>query len=191
MAASTGVTSAQFLAFWLFGVLCLPLLWIRPHKLTRLLIVSAAISTILMIILLIWALATRGNRGLGSIFSQPNQIQGGTMGWTMASGIIGSIGSLSAGILNANDYARFARRSRDAVLGQAITVFLYGILRTLFGILVTAATQDRFGELWNLPTMFEALIQRGGSRTRTASFFVGAGLVIPQIGTFFSRSVDL
>jgi nucleobase:cation symporter-1, NCS1 family len=51
-----------------------------------------------------------------------------------------------AGILNQNDYARFARRPRDAILGQLICPTIYANVTPIIGILVTAATQERYGE---------------------------------------------
>lgn len=185
MAESTGVTSAQFLAFWIFMIVTVPLLWIRPHKLKPLLIVSAICSTTFMVVLLIWALATMGPGGFGSIISEPAPVLGGNSGWIMAYGIISSIGGISAGILNVGDYARFSRRPRDAVLGQAMGVVIYGILGPMIGILVTAATQNRFGQpLWNLPTLFTSMIQRGGAGSRAGAFFAGVALAIAQIGMF-------
>jgi NCS1 family nucleobase:cation symporter-1 len=101
----------------------------------------------------------------------------------MAYGIISTIGGIAAGILNQNDYARFARKPKDAIMGQIFSFPIYAIICSVIGILVTAATQNRFGgALWNLPDIFTTLIQQGGSRERAAGFFAGAALDISQIG---------
>lgn len=178
------MTTAQFLAYILFMLVSLPFIYIRPHKLQNLFYLSSATVLIFEVVLLIWALATMGPAGFGDTISSTATPDGST-GWLIAYGIISTIGSISAGILNQNDYARFSRRPRDAIMGQIFSFPLYGILCSIIGILVTAATQNRFGgALWNLPDIFSTLIANsdGGSKERAAGFFAGLALVISQIG---------
>jgi NCS1 family nucleobase:cation symporter-1 len=180
MPRSTGMTTAQFVAYIIFMVLSLPVMYIRPHKLQIFLYISAATILVFEIVILIWSLATMGDSGLGSTISEPG---GGGSGWKVAFGIVSSIGGSAAGILNQNDYSRFARKPRDAILGQLVGCPLYSILCAVVGILVTAATQNRYGEpLWNLPTLLSAIIHHGGSRSRVAAFFGGAALSVSQMG---------
>lgn len=182
ISAGTGMTTAQFLAYIIFMLISLPAMWIRPHKLQRFFYFSSATILVFEIVLLIWALATMGPAGFGDTISS-SPTEGNSKGWMIAYGIISTIGSIAAGILNQNDYARFSRRPKDAIIGQVFSFPFYGITCSIIGILVTAATQNRFGEaLWNLPDIFDALIKEGGSRERAASFFAGAALVISQIG---------
>ncbi|KAJ5166291.1 Allantoin permease [Penicillium canariense] len=181
LSASTGTTSASFVSYVIFMVISLPVIYVRPHNLKYLFYGSAATILIFEIVLLIWSLATMGDTGFGSTISGPES--SGGSGWNIAFGIISTIGSIAAGILNQNDYARFARKPRDAVWGQLISFPFYAITCAIVGILVTAATQERFGEAkWNLPTLLSAVIEHGGSRSRAAAFFGGAALVISQIG---------
>lgn len=162
-------------------ILSLPVIYIRPHKLKSLFYGSSATILIFELVLLIWSLATMGNDGFGSTMSDTSSSK--ASGWTIAFGIISTIGSIAAGILNQNDYARFARRPRDAVWGQLISFPFYAIACSVIGILVTAATQERYGGAkWNLPTLLSAVIENGGSRSRAAAFFGGAALVVSQIG---------
>ncbi|EGE09005.1 NCS1 nucleoside transporter family protein [Trichophyton equinum CBS 127.97] len=101
----------------------------------------------------------------------------------IALGLHCTIGAISAGILNQNDYARFARKPRDAILGQVISFPISSIVCSVIGVLVTAATQKRFGKShWDLPSLIGAIIDHGGSRSRAAAFFAGGALVISQIG---------
>ena len=194
MPASTGMTTAQFVAYILFNIFSLPLIWIRPHKLRPFLYVSAITVLTFYFVLLIWALATMGPAGFGSTISAPSNPVAGTtraqsgLGWTIIFGIISTIGSISAGILNQNDYARFAQRPRHAIAGQIVSAATYAILCSVIGILVTAATQDRFGHgtpLWNLPDLFTAIIHSKNSssgKARTAAFFAGLALIVSQLG---------
>lgn len=165
-------------------LISLPIIYVRPHKLKTLFYGSAATILIFELVLLIWSLATMGSGGFGSTISgSASSSNGESSGWIIAFGIISTIGSISAGILNQNDYARFARRPKDAVWGQVISFPFYAIVCSVIGILVTAATQERYGgAMWNLPTLLSAVIENGGSRSRAAAFFGGAALVISQIG---------
>ncbi|KAJ5784738.1 Allantoin permease [Penicillium pulvis] len=179
LSASTGTTTATFVSYIIFMLISLPFIWIHPHKLNTFFYASAATILIFEIVLLIWSLATMGDSGFGSTLSG----SGNATGWNIAFGIISTIGSIAAGILNQNDYARFARKPTDAIWGQVISFPFYGITCSIIGILVTAATQNRYGGAqWNLPTLLSAVIEHGGSRSRAAAFFGGAALVVSQIG---------
>lgn len=183
MPTSTGMTTAQFTAYIVFSVMSLPLIWIRPHKLKWFFWVSVVIELIFMVVLLIWALATMGPEGFGSTITQPVTDRVDSIGWTILYGIISTIGAISAGILNQNDYARFAQRPRDVIYGQLVASCFYFVFSATIGILVTAATQNRFGEpLWNLPDLLSAVIETGGSRSRAAAFFAGVALIVSQFG---------
>ena len=179
----TGMTTAQFVAYIIFSVISLPLIWIRPHKLQIFFYISVTTVLVFEVSLLIWALATMGPKGFGDTISNKPNLQDTSTGWAMLYGIISCIGAISAGILNQNDYARFAGRPRNAITGQIFSAAPYTILSSVIGILVTAATQERFGEpLWNLPTLLSRVIENGGSRSRAAAFFAGAALVVSQFG---------
>lgn len=174
------MTTAHFVAYIVFMVVSLPVIYVRPHKLQYFFYVSAAIILTFEIVLLIWSLATMGEGGFGGTLSSKEDT---TSGWLIAFGIISTMGSIAAGILNQNDYARFARNPRDAILGQSFAFPFYAISCSLIGILVTAATQKRFdGPKWNLPDLLGAIIEHGGSRSRAAAFFGGLALVVSQIG---------
>ncbi|GAB1200646.1 hypothetical protein APSETT444_010020 [Aspergillus pseudonomiae] len=174
------MTTAQFVAYIIFMVLSLPVLHIRPHKLQIFFYISSATILVFEIVILIWALVSMSNSGFGSTISEPGA---GGSGWKVAFGIVSTIGGAAAGILNQNDYTRFARTPREAILGQLVSFPFYSILCATVGILVTAATQNRYGKpLWNLPTLLSAIMENGGSRSRVAVFFGGAALSVSQMG---------
>ncbi|KAK7417789.1 hypothetical protein QQZ08_011485 [Neonectria magnoliae] len=188
--ADTGMTSAQFLCYFIFCVISLPMLWIHPHRLQKFFYVASSVTMVFFVVLLIWALATMGPRGFGDTISSETTIPatGGpnSTAWLMISGIMSTIGSIAAGILNQNDYARLARRPGDAIWGQAFAYPVYCTFASILGILVTAATQERMdGEaVWNPPTLFVRLLERDNSAgTRAAVFFAGLALVVSQIGS--------
>ncbi len=77
-----------------------------------------------------------GAAGFGDTISSHSSVQNLDVGWTIAFGIIGTIGGIAAGILNQNDYARFTWKPRDAVLGQLVSFPAASILCAIIGILV-------------------------------------------------------
>ncbi|KAJ9131029.1 NCS1 nucleoside transporter family protein [Pleurostoma richardsiae] len=189
MAADTGMTTAQFVSYIVFSVISLPVIWIRPHKLQKFFYFASSVTIVFFLVLLIWALATMGPAGFGDTIQNSTDISatGGpnSVAWLMVYGIFSTIGSIAAGILNQNDYARFATQPKHAIVGQAFAFPIYGILCSVIGILVTAATQNRFGgeAIWNPPSVFSQLIVNNPSPgTRAAAFFGGLALVISQIG---------
>nr|XP_036579909.1 ncs1 nucleoside transporter family protein [Colletotrichum truncatum]KAF6787665.1 ncs1 nucleoside transporter family protein [Colletotrichum truncatum] len=189
MPSDTGMTTAQFVSYIIFCIISLPVLWIRPHRLEKFFRFACSITFVFFTVLLIWALATMGPSGFGNTITSgsalPNTGGPKSVAWLMVYGIVSTIGSIAAGILNQNDYSRFATRPKDAIIGQAISFPFYGIFSSLIGILVTAATQHRFGgeAIWNPPSLFAQLLaQNETAGTRAACFFAGLCLVISQIG---------
>ncbi len=183
------MTTAQFVAYIVFSVISLPVAWIRPHKLEKFFYFASSVTLVFLTVFLIWALATMGPDGFGDTISSKTDLDAtggpGSAAWLMVFGILSTIGSIAAGILNANDYARFATAPRHAIVGQAIYFPLYAIACSVVGILVTAATQNRFGgeAIWNPPTLLSRLITDNPSRgTRAGAFFAGLALVVSQIG---------
>ncbi|KAM0428508.1 hypothetical protein ACHAPT_006868 [Fusarium lateritium] len=187
--ADTGMTSAQFLSYFVFCIISLPALWIRPHRIEKFFYFASTVTLIFFLVLLIWALSTMGPDGFGDTLSSGADIPvtGGPYSttWLMISGIMSTVGSIAAGILNQNDYARLSRRPSDAIWGQTFAFPFYSIIASVIGILVTAATQKRMGEpIWNPPTLFVGLLAKDDSAgTRAAVFFAGLALAISQLGS--------
>lgn len=187
LAESTGTTSAYFVGYVIFMLISAPFAWIRPHKLATFFYITGTITIVCFLSLLIWALATMGPDGFGDTISSAPAATATSVGWLMIYGIVTTtIGAISAGILNQNDYARFAKRPRHAILSQAVNFPIFTIVSSVIGILVTAATQNRFGgeAVWSPPTLLSRLItERSGSTgTRAACCFAAMGLVVSQIG---------
>lgn len=185
----TGITSAQFLAYFIFCIVSLPALWIRVHRIQKFFYFASTVTLAFFLVLLIWALATMGSEGFGDTLNSGTSIPltGGphSIVWLMIYGIMSTVGSIAAGILNQNDYARLARRPSDAIWGQAFAFPFYSIIASVIGILVTAATQKRLGEpIWNPPSLFVHLLELDNTgKTRAAVFFAGLALAISQLGS--------
>jgi NCS1 family nucleobase:cation symporter-1 len=185
----TGMTSAQFLGYFIFCVISLPALLIRPHRIQKFFYFASTVTLTFFLVLLIWALATMGPEGFGSTLDSGTSIpvSGSPYSsiWLMIYGIMSTVGSIAAGILNQNDYARFSARSSNAIWGQILAFHVYSIFASVIGILVTAATQNRLGEpIWNPPSLFARLLETNpDTGTRAAVFFTGLALAISQLGS--------
>ncbi|KAE8165059.1 hypothetical protein BDV40DRAFT_286524 [Aspergillus tamarii] len=123
------------------------------------------LHTMFEIVILIWAPVSMDDSGFGSTIPEPGA---GGSGWKIAFGTMSTMGGAAARILNQNDYTSFP---------------CYSILCATVGILLTAATQNRYGKpLWSLPALFSTIIDDQGSRSRVAAFFGGAALSVSQMG---------
>lgn len=182
--ASTGMDGAQFMCYILFMLICVPLTYIHPHKLNTFFKICSVIVFINQIAMLIWALATMKGGLAGSALTTDVALSKTDLAWTICSGIMAQIGSIAAGILNDNDFTRFARTpERRAIISQAVTFPCTSFITGLFGILITAATTERYGEaIWNPPLLLLAAQQAGGSRSRASTFFCGFAWIVSQIG---------
>ncbi|KAK8003317.1 hypothetical protein PG989_003036 [Apiospora arundinis] len=187
VAASTGTTSAYFVGYVIFMVISAPFAWIRPHKLATFFYIASTITIVFFLAFLIWALATMGPVGFGDTISSAPAATATSVGWLMVYGIVTTtIGAISAGILNQNDYARFAARPRHAIMTQIVNFPIFTIVSSVIGILVTAATQNRFGgeAVWNPASLLSRLIEESpdSSGTRAACCFAAMALIVSQIG---------
>ncbi|KGQ06715.1 Allantoin permease [Beauveria bassiana D1-5] len=184
----TNLAAARFMSYVIFFVISLPFIWIRPHRLQWFLNSTSLVALVFYITLLIWALSTMGPSGFGSTITEdkPNPPSGpNSTAWVMVSGIVATVGSIAAGILNQNDYTRLARSSRDAKWGQVIAYPIYSIGTSIVGILVVAATQDRLGkEHWYLPGLLARLVRKDPTpAARAGVFFSGLALTFSQLGS--------
>ncbi|KAJ3492651.1 hypothetical protein NLG97_g5241 [Lecanicillium saksenae] len=185
--ASSQLTTAHFMSYVLFCVVSLPFIWIKPHRLEWFLNSTSLVALVFYVALLIWALATMGSEGFGSTITEtiPTPSSGpGSTGWLMVSGVVATIGGISAGILNQNDYTRLARSPRDARWGQIISYPVYSVITSIIGILVVAATQKRLGDAyWFLPSMLARVVTMNPTAAaRAGVFFSGLALTFAQLG---------
>lgn len=139
-----GITSAEFLGYFLFNVICCVFIWFKPHQLRAYFHVGACLSLIAFISLLGWALGTRA-RGetLDDAFGDQVELKGSELGWTICSGMMSVLGAAAAGVVNQNDYTRFAKKPSNVISSQFTSYILSCGFTGICGILVTAATQTR------------------------------------------------
>jgi nucleobase:cation symporter-1, NCS1 family len=148
---SAHMDTRQFIGFWVFQALMIPILYVRPEKQKWIVLICNIIAGTTLICMMIWALATAG--GGGPLLSQPASVSiGSELGWAIVYGITTIVGGIAVGLTNQMDYSRFARRPGDQVIGQYTSIIGFGVVMPLFGCLTASATQKMYGEpLWNPP----------------------------------------
>jgi len=182
--ASTGMSGAQFMCYVLFMFICVPLTYIHPHKLALFFKICSVIVFMNQIAMVIWALATMKGGLASEALTSNMPLDKTDLAWTICNGMMAQIGAIAAGILNDNDFTRFAKApERRAIAAQAFTFPITAFLTALFGILITAATTERYGAaLWNPPVLLLAAQKAGGSGSRASTFFCGLAWIVSQIG---------
>lgn len=138
---STGITTGEFGGYVFFNFLCYGLMWLRPQQLRPYFHGASIVVCITLFILLGWAVET--SPSWGATLNSTDNLSTMTLAWSMCSGITSVIGSVSSGILNQNDFTRFAKRRSQVTWPQLISFSLAGNITAIIGVLVTAATQER------------------------------------------------
>ncbi|EXJ83127.1 hypothetical protein A1O1_06746 [Capronia coronata CBS 617.96] len=177
-----GITTAQFMGYVLFNLLCCIFIWFRPQQLRPYFHGASVVVAIALFALLGWAVGT--SQGYGSIFNAKSTISSSELGWQMSAGVMSVIGSIASGILNQNDFTRFAKRPSHVTYTQAISFMTSSSLIAIIGVVVTAATQEQYGHgtaLWDPSTLFVAIQDQKGSRGRAAAFFLGIVFILSQL----------
>lgn len=134
-----GMTVPQFVGYIMFNFFCCILIWFKPTKLRHYFHAGSFLVCVSLFSLLGWAVATRD--GYGSVFNSSSTLSSSELGWKMCSGIMSVIGSIAAGILNQNDYTRFAKRPSQVTWSQGISFNISSAIMQIIGVIVTAATQ--------------------------------------------------
>lgn len=119
--ASSHLHTKQFVGWILFNISMIPVLWIHPHKIKRVLLIFNIIASVTLISIMIWSLVEA--KGGGPLLSESaTPMSSHDLGWAITSGVTTVIGGIAVGLTNANDYTRFAQKPGDQVFGQWFSI---------------------------------------------------------------------
>ncbi|KAE9582174.1 Transporter aclS [Colletotrichum fructicola] len=191
------LTTKDFIGWIIFNVLLIPILYIRPERIQKVLLAFNIISSVTLVSIMIWALATAGEAG--SLVRQGSKsMTSSELGWQIVHGITTVIGSIAVGLTNQPDYCRFARRPGDQIFGQWFSIIFFGAIFPTFGCLAASATGVIYGEpIWNPPLIVQAWLDNNyNAKSRAGAFFAGLGLLciqlsINSVDNAFSAGMDL
>jgi NCS1 family nucleobase:cation symporter-1 len=181
---NSGTNTVAFVSFFLFWIGSLPALWFPVHKIRHLFTVKAYFVPTAGVAFFIWAIVRA--KGIGPIVHQPGSLHGSTLGWAMIKGIMSAIANFATLIVNDPDFARFARKPRDAFLPQLVTIPLGFAVTSFIGIIVSSSSTVIFGgkPIWDPLDLLESFLdEKGGSGQRFGVFVIAAAFTLAQLGT--------
>ncbi len=190
--ASGTMTTGDFLAFIVFTILYLPLVWVKPERYKIPFLVCCACIIPTVFALLIWFVKTA--HGGGDLLHDVTaagveQAHGTHLAWMFVLGICTNISTISVHIYVQSDYTRFARRPKDQILAQMVMVPMGTIVVALIGIVCTSCAATVFPEsngtlLWQPYDLLMALQEHynNSSRSRAAVVFASLAFMLAQFG---------
>ncbi|KAI7355365.1 phenylacetate 2-hydroxylase [Hortaea werneckii] len=185
MPASSGTNTRDFVSFFLFWLGSLPFLWFPVYKIRHLFTVKSFVAPAAGIAFFIWAIVAAG--GLGPIVKQPSTIHGSERAWAIIKGIMSAIANFAALIVNNPDFARFARRPKDALWSQLITIPVGFALTSFIGIIASSSSTVIFGgdPIWDPLDLLQSFLEQpnAGGATRFGVFVIAAAFTLAQLGT--------
>lgn len=182
MPANAGVTTKQFVSFFLFWLGSLPALWFPIYKIRHLFTVKAYYSPACAIAFFGWAIARA--HGLGPIMTQSNTVQGSALAWVFVKSIMNCIANFAALVINNPDFARYARDPKDAFWPQLITIPVGFAVTSFIGIVVSSSSNVIFNQsVWNPLTLLGMFLENASSAERFGIFVIASGFALAQLGT--------
>ncbi|KXL45508.1 hypothetical protein M433DRAFT_154388 [Acidomyces richmondensis BFW] len=185
MPASSGTNTRDFVSFFVFWLGSLPFLWFPVHKIRHLFTVKAFFVPVAGISFFVWAIVRA--HGIGPIVRQGSTIHGSVLGWAMVKGIMSAIANFATLIVNDPDFARFARRPRDALWAQLFTIPIGFAVTSFIGIIVSSSSSVIFHgkPIWSPLTLLQMFLDEPGvnSATRFGVFIIALAFTLAQLGT--------
>ena len=186
--ASSGVTTRDFVSFFIFWLLSLPALWFPVHKIRHLFTVKAIYSPIAAIAFFAWAIARA--KGLGPIVHQPHTVHGSALAWAVVKAIMSCLGNFATLIVNDPDFSRFARKPKDALWSQLLTIPIGFGITSFIGIIASSSSAVIFGGemVWNPLDLLGKFQVGASSAERFGIFIISTGFALAQLGTNISAN---
>ena len=181
---SSGTNTRDFVSFFLFWLGSLPFLWFPVHKIRHLFTVKAFFVPAAGISFFIWAIV-RAN-GIGPIVHQSSKVHGSKLAWLVIKGIMSAIANFATLIVNDPDFARFARRPRDALWAQLFTIPIGFAVTSFIGIIVSSSSTVIYGKtIWSPLDLLQLFLEdkHVGGATRFGVFVIAAAFTLAQLGT--------
>lgn len=184
------LTTFSFLGFFLFWLFALPFIWFPPHKIRHLFTVKAYVAPLAGILFLVWTLVKCN--GVGPIIHQKSTKHGSEFAWLFVESVMNSLANFATLIVNAPDFARFARKPSFSMKYIVYTASIPICFSTtaLIGILIGSASTVLYGApTWSpLDVLSNFLRDDYSSASRAGVFFISAAFALAQLGTNISAN---
>ncbi|THH15147.1 hypothetical protein EW146_g5285 [Bondarzewia mesenterica] len=195
---SMPATTSEMIGFFVFWFCSIPFLWLPPEKFRRPFQVTSIYCGTAMLCMLIWSLSQ--SKGVGPVFysgSKPSAKW--STSWIMLNCLNSAVGSNTAGVTNGSDFSRYGKSARGYIMGTFTCLFCTGTMVSFIGLVVTAAAQKIYGEIyWNPPDLLMRMMDsgEGSSKARAGVFFLALGFTLTSgfeniCGNAVAGGVDL
>ncbi|BFZ61376.1 uracil permease [Saitoella coloradoensis] len=181
--ASSGTNTRDFVCFFLFWLFQLPFIWFPVHQIRHLFTVKAFIVPTAGVAFFIWSIVKA--HGIGPIVKQGGTLSGSEKGWAIVSAIMNCIANFATLIVNDPDFTRFAKKPRDALWSQLVTIPVAFAITSFIGVIVSSSSTVIYGEaIWNPTDLLKMYLNDAPtSGTRAGVFFIAFALALAQLGT--------
>lgn len=181
----------DLVAFILYVLLCLPLMWFRPESYKRPFLVASTFVATTVFVLLIWSVKRAG--GGGALLADVSGVSGvapatgSALGWAFVAAVTANIGGMTTHMWSQSDYTRYARKPGDQVLAQVIMVPLGAIVVACAGLVCTSCAATLYPSetklLWQ-PYAFLDAVRRyeNNSGARAGVAFASIAFMLSQFG---------
>ncbi|KAL8939249.1 MAG: hypothetical protein Q9211_002831 [Gyalolechia sp. 1 TL-2023] len=180
---SESTNTRDYVSFFLFWFFSLPAIWFPVHKIRHLFTVKAYFAPAAGVAFFIWAILKA--HGLGPIVHQGSKATGSALGWAMVKGIMSSIANFATLIVNDPDFARFARKPKDAKFSQLFSIPISFAVTSFIGIIVSSSSAVIYGgaPVWNPLDLLGRFLEGANSGERFGVFIISASFALAQLGT--------
>ncbi|SPO28761.1 probable uracil permease [Ustilago trichophora] len=181
--ASAGITTMDFVSFFLFSLISLPLVCIHPSKIRFFFNFKSIVVPIAAIAFFVWSIVDA--KGLGPIIHQPAKLTGSKFGWQFMASLMSCISNMATLVLNIPDLSRMAKDKKSVKWSQILAVPLTFSITSFLGIIIASSSHVIYGELiWNpVDLLGERLkVNPYDSKARAGVFFIAFAFIIGQIG---------
>ena len=187
---SEGITTDQFLGFFLFWLVSLPAMWFPPHQIRHLFTAKSYIVPFAGFGFLIWTLLKA--HGAGPSIHAPTKLHGSNFGWAFVKSTMNAMANFATLITNSPDFSRFADKPSKAIKYWQY-IFCIPItfsITCLIGILVSSASQvlSSEGPFWDPLDLLNTFLNHYTSGNRAGVFLLSFAFALAQLGSNISAN---
>lgn len=187
---SEGITTDQFLGFFLFWLVSLPAMWFPPHQIRHLFTAKSYIVPFAGFGFLIWTLLKA--HGAGPSIHEPTKLHGSDFGWAFVKSTMNAMANFATLITNSPDFSRFADKPSKAIkYWQYIACIpITFSITCLIGILVSSASQvlSSDGPFWDPLDLLNTFLGHYTSGNRAGVFLLSFSFALAQLGSNISAN---
>lgn len=182
---SAGIETYQFVSFFLFSLISLPIVYLKPQDVRWFFNMKSVVVPIAAIAFFAWSIVDAN--GLGPIVRQPSKVSGTKFSWTFLSALMSCISNMATLVLNIPDISRMAKSTRSVTWSQLLSIPLTFGITSFVGIIIASSSSVIYPErglIWDPVELLGARLDTSpyDSGARAGVFFIALAFIIGQIG---------